>query len=149
VVPELKEDFFHVKGGGEGLDEDGGTDGVVSHVNVRLGEEEDIVPETGLEIVFHFGEVKVGAGAALDEFMGIVEKVEGKVKEGARDGTVIDGDAGLIKMPASGAVIEGETGIISASGSAPNDKHCGIRGELVGFPTLLKVDLTSDSVVQI
>lgn len=50
-----------MKSGGKGLDQDGGADGTVCHVDVGLAEEEDVVPETSFEVVLHLGEVKVRA----------------------------------------------------------------------------------------
>ena len=106
MVPQLKENFLHMEGSWECLDEDRGTDRVVGHVNVGLGEEKDVIPETGFEIVFHFGEVKVGTRPALDQLMSIMEKVKSKVKEGARDRTVIDGHTRLVEMPAPRAEMQ-------------------------------------------
>jgi len=81
MIPQLEEDFFHMERSGQGLNEDGRADGIVSHMNVRLGEEEDIIPKTCFEVMLHFREVEIRTGAALDEFMGIVEEIQCKVKE--------------------------------------------------------------------
>jgi len=75
MVPQFKENLFHLEGGGESFDEDGGTDGVVGHADVGLREHKDIVPETSLEVVLHLGKVEVGTKSALDELLGVVEEV--------------------------------------------------------------------------
>ena len=41
--------------------------------------------------------------AMFDEFCGIVEEVDGEVKERARDRDAVDQNAGLIEMPSSGS----------------------------------------------
>lgn len=61
MLSQLEQDFLHMKSGGKGLDQDGGADGTVCHVDVGLAEEEDVVPETSFEVVLHLGEVKVRA----------------------------------------------------------------------------------------
>jgi hypothetical protein len=65
VISELEEDFFHLERCGKRLDEDGCSDCVVRYSNVGLGKDEDVIPQTGLEIVLHLGKIKVGAGATL------------------------------------------------------------------------------------
>jgi hypothetical protein len=65
----------------EGLDEDGGANGVVSYVNVRLREEEHIVPKTRLKVMLHFREIEVRARAAFHELVGVVEEIQCKVKQ--------------------------------------------------------------------
>ena len=54
--------------------------------------------------MLHLGEVEIGTGSTRDEFLRIVEEVERKVKDGGRDGRVVDEDAGLVKVPSSWAV---------------------------------------------
>jgi len=80
VVAELEQDLLHLKGGRQGLDEDGGTDGVVRHADVGLGEQEDVIPETSFEVMFHLGKIEVRAEATVHQLLGVVVKIEGKVE---------------------------------------------------------------------
>jgi len=75
----------------------------VGHPNVRLREQEDIVPEASLEIVLHLGEIEVRPGAAFDELLCVVIKVEGKIKERARHGDIVDCHSRFVQVPTSGA----------------------------------------------
>jgi len=96
MVAELEQDLLHLECGREGFDEDRRTDSVQRQADIRLGEGEDIVPQTGLEIVFHLGQVEVGTRAPLDKLLGIVIEEERKVKDGSRHRLIVDGDAGLV-----------------------------------------------------
>lgn len=53
----------------------------------------------------HLGKVKVRTLAALDEFLGVVEKVERKVKDGSRHGLTVDQDMLFFHVPASGSMV--------------------------------------------
>ncbi len=81
MVPELKQYLFHVESGRKGLDEHRRADGVVRHPNVRLREDEDVIPETRLHVVFHFWKVEIRPISSFDELMRIVEEVKSKVEQ--------------------------------------------------------------------
>lgn len=74
------------------------------HADVRLREDEDVVPESRLQIVLHLREVEVRSEPALHEFVGVVVEVDREVEQGSRYGLVVDSDAGLVKVPSSGSV---------------------------------------------
>lgn len=101
VISQLEEDFFHLERSRKSFDENSSTDCVMGHANVRLREEEDVVPETRLEVVLHLGQVKVWTSPRLDEFLCIVIEVESKIKDGARDGRIVDSDTRFVEMPAA------------------------------------------------
>ena len=61
VVAEFVEDLVHLERGRDGLDQDGGADGALRDAEVVLGEDEDLVPEPGLEVALHLGQVVVRA----------------------------------------------------------------------------------------
>ena len=103
VLSQLEQNFLHLEGGGEGLDQHGSTDGSLGNTDVALGESKDVVPETSLLIVFHLGEVEIGTGSSLDELTSVVEEVEGEIKDGTGDGCVVDGDSRLVEVPSSRA----------------------------------------------
>lgn len=99
MIPQFEEDLFHVECGRESFNQDGGPDSVVGDAEIGLREEEDVVPETGLEVVFHLWKVKVGTRATLDELVGIVVKVEREIEQRGGQGNVVDRHAGLVQVP--------------------------------------------------
>ena len=101
VIPQLKQNFFHLESGRESFNQDGGSNRVVWYANVRLREEENVIPEASFEIVFHFGEVEIGTRTSLDKFLGIMIKVKREIENGAGNRSVVDGDARFIQVPAS------------------------------------------------
>ena len=80
MLSQLKQNLLHLEGSGESLDQHGSTDSPLRHPNVTLGEGENIVPETSLQVVLHLGEVKIRTGPSLDKLAGVVEEVESKVE---------------------------------------------------------------------
>lgn len=44
MIPEFEQNLLHLESSWEGLNEDSRTDGVVRNADVRLREEEDIIP---------------------------------------------------------------------------------------------------------
>jgi hypothetical protein len=51
VLAQLVEDLLHLERRGQRLDEHRGADGAPRDANELLGADEDIVPESGLEVV--------------------------------------------------------------------------------------------------
>lgn len=104
MFPQLEEDLIHLEGSGKGFNENCSTDCAVGEAEVGLGEVEDVVPEAGLTVVLHFGEVEVGAEATGNELFCVVEEVKGEIKDGTRYWGVVNGDTRLVKMPSSGTM---------------------------------------------
>ncbi|KAI3485184.1 hypothetical protein L1887_51469 [Cichorium endivia] len=103
VLAQLVEDLVHLKGGSDGLDEDGAADGATGHLDVVLREVEDVVPQTRLEVALHLGQVEVRAVAGSDELVGVVEEVETKVDERAGHGLAVDDNVLLVEVPSTRA----------------------------------------------
>ncbi len=80
VVSQLEKYLFHMESGGESFDQNGSSDGIMRHANVRLGEKEDIIPQAGLEVVLHLWKVKVRAKAPLHEFLGVVIEIKAEIE---------------------------------------------------------------------
>ena len=135
VVAEFVDDLIHLKSSSDGLDQNGTTDGSAGDANVVLGQVEDIVPQTSLQVRFHLGQVEVRTEPAGHQLPGVVVEVQTKVKQTTGDGLAIDGEVLLIEVPAS------STG--NQSGESP------VRAELVFLVALLEVDLATDSIVQV
>lgn len=135
MVPELVDDLVHLEGGKDRLDQHGSPDGAPRHPDVVLGEVEDVVPQPGLEVRLHLGQVEVRAVAALDELVRAVEEVQAEVEERARDGLAIDGYVLLLQVPAAGADDQGR-----------QDPVC---PQLVLLLSDLEVNLPPDGVVEV
>lgn len=135
VVTQFVDDLVHLEGGGDGLDQDGTTDGAAGHADVVLGQVEGIVPQTGLEVRLHLGQVEVGAEPAGHQLLGVVVEVQTEVEERTGDGLAIDGEVLLIEVPATGTGDQG--------------RQRAVRAELVLLGALLEVDLTADGIVQV
>lgn len=72
---------------------------------VSLREKEDIVPKTSFEVMFHLRQVEVWAMSAFDELMGVMEKVDGKIKYRSRDWSIVDGQPGFVQVPSPWSVV--------------------------------------------
>lgn len=81
VIPEFKKNLFHVERSRKRFNQNGRPDSVVGDSKMGLREEEDVVPETGLEVVFHLWKVEVGPKTAFDQFVSIVVKVEREIEQ--------------------------------------------------------------------
>jgi hypothetical protein len=67
VLAELVEDLVHLEGGQDRLHEDRGADRAVEETERVLGEGEDVVPETRLEMALELGQVEVGTETAVEQ----------------------------------------------------------------------------------
>jgi hypothetical protein len=99
MVPEFEENLFHLECSGKRLDQDSRPDGVVGNTDIRLGEEENVVPETRLEVMFHLWEVEVWTRTTPDELMSVMVEVKSKVEKRGRDRNIVNGHAGLVEVP--------------------------------------------------
>ena len=135
VVAELVDDLVHLKGGEDGLNQDGPADGAAGHADVVLGEVEDVVPQASFQVGLHLGQVEVRAEAAALGLKGVVEEVQTEIEEGAGHGLAIDGDVLLLEVPAAGANDEGG--------------QLAVGAELVFLLALLEVDLATVGVVEV
>jgi len=105
MISQLEENLLHMECSRKRLNQDSRPNCVVCHLDVGLREHEDVIPQTRLEVVFHLGEVEVWTRTTLDEFVCIVEEVEGEVEKRAGNGTIVDCNARFIEMPATGTVM--------------------------------------------
>ncbi len=103
VVPELVEDLVHLEDRHDGLDQDGRLDGADRQTQVVLGMDEDVVPEPRLQMVLQLGQVVVGAGAAGDQRLGVVEEMQAEIRQSADYRLAVDADKVVRQMPAARA----------------------------------------------
>jgi hypothetical protein len=83
MIPQFKKNLLHMESSRKSFNKNSRANCVVSHADIRLRKQENVVPETSFEIMFHFWKIEVWSGSTLDKLMCIVVKVHGKVKERA------------------------------------------------------------------
>jgi len=103
MIPQFIDEFVHFKGRGDRLDKTSAPNRPSGHADPILRNTEDIVPKSRFKVTLHFGEVEIGSCAGPDEFVGIVEKVETEIENGAGDGFTIHHKMLFVEMPTSGA----------------------------------------------
>ena len=103
MLAQLVEDLVHLVGGGNGLDEDGGTDASARDLQRVLGEQEGVVPQARLEMALELRQVVVGAASAIELLAGIVEEGEAEIGERARQRLPVEDEVLLGKVPAARA----------------------------------------------
>lgn len=135
VVSELEDDLIHLESGENGLDEDCTSDSASWDGNEILGEVENVVPETGLEVRLHLGEVEVWAVSTLDELLGVMEEVETEVEQGTGDWLAVNGEVLLIQVPSSWADDESWELLVGT--------------ELVFLSSQLEINLSADGIVKV
>jgi hypothetical protein len=103
MISQFINEFVHLKGGRDRLNETSPANRPTRHTDPILRNTENIIPKAGFEMTFHLGEVKVWACAGLDQFMGIVEEIETEIEDAAGDRLTINDKVFLIEMPTSRA----------------------------------------------
>lgn len=74
----------------------------MGHPNVRPREQEYVVPEARLHVVFHLGEIEIGSVSALYEFFGVAIEVDREVEDECGQGGLSTVIHGLSRCPPRG-----------------------------------------------
>jgi hypothetical protein len=82
-------------------------DGALRDAQQVLGEDEDVVPQACLEVVFDLRQVEVRSLALGQEAAGVVEEVQAEVHDAAGDGFAIDEHVLFRQVPAVGTDHDG------------------------------------------
>ena len=135
VVTQFVDDLVHLKSSSDGLNQHGTPDSTPGHANVVLRQVEHVVPQTSLEVRLHLGQVEVRTKATSHQLLGVVVEVQAKVEQTARDGLAVNHKVLLLQVPAT------------RTGNQRRQRP--VRPQLVFLATLLEVDLTTDSIVQV
>jgi hypothetical protein len=135
VLTKLVDDLVHLENTENGLNENGTTDSTTGDTNPVLGNLEDVVPETGLEVRLHLGKVEVRTKALSNGLLSVVEEVETKVKDTTRDGLTVNEEVRLIQVP--------------ATGSDNKSGNRSVGSQLVRLAALLEGDGSSDGIVKV
>ena len=103
VFSHLIQEFVHLKGGRQRFDQTGCFDGASRNAQSRLGGDEHVVPETALQVTFHFRQVVVGARPVVELRFGAVEEMKGEIENTAWNRAAIHQNVLLPQMPSSRA----------------------------------------------
>ena len=107
VVAQLVEDLIHLEGGGQRFDQHRRPHRAAGDAEGILGVGEDVVPEPRLAVALQLGQIEVGTRAAVDQLLGVVEKIEPEIEQAAGDRLAVDGHVAFVEMPAAGPDEEG------------------------------------------
>ena len=81
VIPQLVENFIHLKRCGQRLDEHCRLDRAPVHTECVLGGNEYVVPQPRLEVRLQLGQVKVRPRAAFDQRPCVVEEIQREIDD--------------------------------------------------------------------
>src|SRR6266542_1999542 len=101
VVAEFVQDFVHLEGAPNRLDQNRGPDGPLGYTEVILGKHEDVVPKTRFQVTLQFRKVAIRCGALGDQRLGVVEEVKAKIEQRTRNRLSVPSDVLLHQMPAA------------------------------------------------
>ena len=96
MISQFVDKLVHLERSGNGLNKTGAPDSASGHANGILSHTEDIIPQSGLQITFHFRKVEVRSVSGLDQFMCVMEEIETKVEKTGTDGFRVDEEMFLI-----------------------------------------------------
>ena len=106
MIAQLPEDLVHLERGEDGLDQHRRLDRSLRDPELVLRRHEDLVPEARLEMALDLRQVEVGAGAAREQLLRVVEHEEREVEDAAVDSPAVDGDVLLVEVPAARAHLQ-------------------------------------------
>src|SRR6185437_3922505 len=107
MFAQLEKNFVHLERGGQGFDKHGRLDGAKRHANRFLGPDENIVPQPGFEMAFHFGQIEIGPGAERLLPRVVMKEIKAEIRKRPGKRTAIDFDMRFFEMPAAGTRDQG------------------------------------------
>ena len=140
MLTELIQNLVHLEGRQNGFNEHGGLDGALWQPQLVLRHYEHIVPQAGLQMAFHFGQVEERPCTALDELFGVVEHEQRKVKKAAVNALAIHRHVFFIEVPAPWAYLQGGDFVVELV-----DLAVGLQGQRAANG-LVKIDLALNLV---
>src|SRR5713226_2690024 len=118
MVAQLPQDLVRLEGGENRLDQHRRADRATRNPERILREDEDVVPQTRLEMDFELREIEEGSRAACGELGRSMEKGESEIEERRRNRLPVHGQVLLDQVPPAG----------------PHDERRGLGLERVAFP---------------
>ena len=101
VLAQLAEELVHLERRRKGLDEAGRLDRSAGDAEALLRADEHVVPQPGLEVALHLGQVEVRARPAGEGLLGVVEEEEAEVEEAPGNRLAVDLHVALDQVPAA------------------------------------------------
>ncbi|OIQ92942.1 hypothetical protein GALL_251570 [mine drainage metagenome] len=133
MLAQFIQDLIHLEGGEDGLDQHGGLDRAAGNAEFFLGHDEYVVPQARFEVRLHLGQIEVGARAARDQFLGIVEHEQGEIEDAAGGALAVDQHVLFVEMPAA----------------RTHDQRRQLVVELIALAALLEIDPPPDGVYDV
>ena len=103
MLAQFVEDFVHLEGGGQGLDQHRRLERSAGNAERLLREAENVVPQPRLEMALQLRQVEGGRRALLDLRPGAMEDIEAEVEQRPRNLVAVDRHVALGEMPAARA----------------------------------------------
>src|SRR3989304_3724260 len=85
MFPEFVQDLVHLEGSHDGFDKNGSLDGTRRNPDLLFRQNEDVVPESGLQMAFHLREVVIRTRALFQKRPGGVIEAQPEIEESACD----------------------------------------------------------------
>src|SRR6266545_1226858 len=101
MITQLVEDFVHLEGGGDRLDQHRRADRPARGSQRRLRGDEDVVPQPGFEVALELRQVEVRTRAFRDQRSGVVEEEQAEVEQRPRHRLAVYQHMPLDQMPAA------------------------------------------------
>ena len=90
MLAQFVQDLVHLERGEDGFDQDCRLDRPARHAQLLLRGDENVVPQPRFEVAFELGQIEVGAAAARDQFLRVVEEVQAEIEDAAGDRLAVD-----------------------------------------------------------
>ncbi len=135
MIAQLVEDLVHLERGEDGLDQHRRLDGALGQTELRLREQEHLVPQPRFQMRFQLRQIEIGAGAARRQLLRVVEEIESEIEQAARHRPAVDRDVLLRQVPAA----------------RPHQQHGGLLVEAIGLAAaaIVECDLAAHGVHQV
>ena len=101
VFTQFVQDFIHFKRCDNRFNQHRGFDRALWQTQFVLRHHENVIPQTGFQMGFHFRQIEIRAGAACQLFFGIVEQEQREIENTAGNTFAIDQHMLFIQMPAA------------------------------------------------
>mmetsp|Transcript_34337 Transcript_34337/g.79416 ORF Transcript_34337/g.79416 Transcript_34337/m.79416 type:complete len:267 (+) Transcript_34337:1066-1866(+) len=93
------EDLLHFEGCRDSLEQDGGPYCSLGKSEIFFGGDEDIVPQSGFQVSFNLGKIKIRSRSFLQKLVHVVIKIQSKIKQGTGSYAAVHSDMTFLQMP--------------------------------------------------
>ena len=100
MLTQLIQNFVHFKSRNDRLDQYGGLNAALRNTDRVLRGDKHIIPETRLDMALKLGQIEVRPKSTSQQLFSVVEHVQRKVEQAARDPLTIHGHVLFVEVPA-------------------------------------------------